>query len=152
MAEAGIEPSRIDMGGTRESAAAHLARYAEIDIALDPFPFTGSTTTFEALWMGVPVVSLLGDSFMSRWTPSMLRKVGLEQLVAASPDEYVEIAARLAADRQILAELRDGLRGRVAASVLCDPRRTTRYLQRALRAVWQRWCAAQGRGAARGTA
>lgn len=131
---------RVDFVTTRTLTGKHLAEYNEIDIALDPFPFNGSTASFEALWMGVPVVALAGDTHMGRWAASMLTKVGLHDLIAASPEEYVEIAARLAGDHGRLVELRQGLRERVRRSVLCDGPRTTRYLERALRAVWRKWC------------
>lgn len=141
MAGRGIDPSRIDMGGTHAPAAGHLAQYALIDVALDPFPFTGSTTTFEALWMGVPVVSLAGRSVVSRWTTSMLHKVGLGDLAASTPEEYVAVAERLAASPERLARLRGELQATVSGSLLCDARRTTRHLERAQRAIWRRWCA-----------
>ena len=141
MGNRGIDPSRIDMGGTHEPAAGHMAQYAQVDIALDPFPFTGSTTTFEALWMGVPIVTLIGRTVLSRWTFSMLCKVGLGELAAETPDDYVAVAARLAAAPERLARLRTELRPVVAASPLCDGRRTTRHLERAQRATWRRWCA-----------
>jgi len=140
MGSHGVEAARIDLGGTDTPAAGHLAQYATIDVALDPFPFTGSTTTFEALWMGVPVVTLIGHSVVSRWTYAMLRQVGLGELGAASPDAYVEIAARLATDRGRLTHLRSSLRATVSASPLCDARRTTRHLERAQRAVWRKYC------------
>ena len=140
MERCGIDAARIDLGGTDTPAASHLAQYATIDVALDPFPFTGSTTTFEALWMGVPVVTLTGHSVVSRWTFAMLRQVGLGELGAASAEAYVEIAARLAVDRERLTHLRSSLRATVSASPLCDARRTTRHLERAQRAVWKRWC------------
>lgn len=140
MAQFGIDRSRIDMGGEREPAAAHLAQYAHIDIALDPFPFNGSSTTFEALWMGVPVVTLLGSSVMARWTASMLHALDLDDLIATSPDDYIEIVLRLAGDGRRLATLRSQLRGLLAGSTLCDGRGATRYLERALRAVWCRHC------------
>jgi predicted O-linked N-acetylglucosamine transferase (SPINDLY family) len=141
MAARGVDPSRLDLGGTHAPAEGHLAQYAKVDIALDPFPFTGSTTTFEALWMGVPVVSLIGHSVVSRWTFSMLSKVGLGDLAVATPDAYVDIAERLAAEPERLARLRAGLRATVARSLLCDAGRTTRHLERAQRAIWRRWCA-----------
>jgi len=140
MARGGIDAARIDMDGSDAPAAGHLAQYATIDVALDPFPFTGSTTTFEALWMGVPVVTLVGHSVVSRWTFAMLRQVGLGELGAADPDAYVDIAARLAADRARLQRLRSELRTTMSASLLCDARRTTRHLERAQRAAWRRWC------------
>lgn len=141
MAGRGVDLSRLDLGGTHVPAEGHMAQYAKVDIALDPFPFTGSTTTFEALWMGVPVVSLIGDSVVSRWTFSMLSKVGLGDLAAATPDEYVAIAERLATAPERLVRLRSDLRATVGSSLLCDARRTTRHLERAQRAIWRRWCA-----------
>ncbi len=141
MAAHGVSADRLEMGGSKEPIERHLANYGRVDIALDPFPFTGSTATFEALWMGVPVVTLNGDHMMARWSASLLTKVGLAELVAETADAYVEKAVRLAADRQRLSELRDGLRSRVATSVLCNGPRTTRYLERSLRAAWRRWCA-----------
>ena len=115
----------------------HLDIYNEVDVALDPLPFTGSTTTFEALWMGVPVVTLTGDSMVSRWTTSILHTAGLERLAAATPDAYVAVAAELASDPEQLAALRVSLRAQVAASPLCDGRGRTRQLERLYRAVWR---------------
>jgi len=131
---------RVDFIDAANGWTKHMMRYHDVDIALDPFPFNGSTTTFEALWMGVPVVTLLGDRMMSRWTASMLDKVGLDDLIARTPEEYIAIALELAADRDRLAELRTTLRERVARSLLCDGPKTTRYFERALRAVWRKWC------------
>jgi predicted O-linked N-acetylglucosamine transferase (SPINDLY family) len=152
MGRHGIARERLDLGGEHEGAAAHLAQYGRIDIALDPFPFAGSTTTFEALWMGVPVVTLEGDSLVSRLSSSQLRHIGLDGLVAATPADYVGIAAGLAADMRRLATLRSGLRQRVQGSVLCDAVRTTRYLERGLRAAWHTWCAGRQAAATRGEA
>jgi predicted O-linked N-acetylglucosamine transferase (SPINDLY family) len=144
--EMGTAADRLDFDPVQRVLGDHLSLYNQADIALDPFPFTGSTTTFEALWMGVPVVSLAGSTFMGRWTASMLRAANLDQLIARTPDEYVEIAARLAGDPAALANLRAGLRERLLCSPLCDERRTVRRLERMLRATWRQWC----RNAARG--
>lgn len=133
---------RIEFDPIRSPHDKHLAQYNQIDIALDPFPFNGSTATFEALWMGVPVVALAGSTLMGRWAASMLDKVGLNGLIATSPADYVEIATNLASDQHRLAELRHELRTRVLRSPLCDGVRTTRYFERALRAVWRKWCRA----------
>lgn len=142
----GVEAARLRIGPTEiERPAAHLARYAGIDIALDPFPFCGSTTSFEALAMGVPVVTLPGDTMVSRWSASMLRTLKLDELVADSEDAYVERAAALAGDSARLAALRAGLRDRLAASPLCDGRRRARQMERLYRAVWRRWCAGRSR-------
>ncbi|CAO3430704.1 tetratricopeptide repeat protein [Azospirillum doebereinerae] len=144
LAGGGIDPARLRIGSTEiERPAAHLARYGEIDIALDPFPFCGSTTTFEALAMGVPVITLPQDTMVSRWSASMLRALGLDELVAGSGDAYVAIAAALAGDPARLSALRAGLRDRLAASPLCDGRRRARQMERLYRAVWRRWCASQ---------
>ncbi|MBV8536565.1 MAG: tetratricopeptide repeat protein [Alphaproteobacteria bacterium] len=142
----GPAASRVEFDPVQRVLDDHLSLYNETDIALDPFPFTGSTTTFEALWMGVPVVSLAGSTFMGRWTASMLHAVKLDRLIARTADEYVEIAVRLAADPAALALLRAGLRERVLQSSMCDERRTVRHFERALRAVWRRWCGTAGRG------
>jgi protein O-GlcNAc transferase len=137
----GIDPARLDMRGGMDDKTSHLALYGDIDVALDTFPFNGATTTFEALWMGVPVVTLLGDTFMSRWAASMLTTLKLTGQVAASPADYVDICQRLVSDPDALAALRAGLRDRVAASPLCQPRPKARQVERAYRALWRRWCA-----------
>jgi predicted O-linked N-acetylglucosamine transferase (SPINDLY family) len=142
----GIEfADRIEFDVANSTLERHLAQYNEVDISLDPFPFNGSTATFEALWMGVPVVALAGDRFMGRWAASMLTKVGLHESIAATPETYVEIAVRLAADPARLIELRQDLRERIHRSALCDGPRTMRSLDRALRAVWRKWCRDQSR-------
>jgi protein O-GlcNAc transferase len=120
----------------REERGTHLTHYAGIDIALDPFPFAGSTTTFEALWIGVPVVTLQGDRMVARWSSAMLSKVGLSHLVAPNEAEYVEVARRLAGNRQELSRLRRELRDRVARSPLCDEQHRARQLERLYRRMW----------------
>ncbi len=133
-AACGIEPGRLELVGLTETAADHLALYHRVDIAVDPFPYAGCTTTCEALWMGVPVVSLAGDRAVARFGLSILSRVGLEALVAGDTHGYVEIAAALAGDRARLAALRSELRGRVAET-LCDAGRFTRELEAAYRAM-----------------
>ncbi len=145
----GVAHDRIELAGKLESTAEHLAAYGGVDIALDTFPYNGATTTCESLWMGVPVVTLAGDRHAARVGASLLTRVGLQDLVAESPEAYVEIAARLAADLPALSRLRAGLRGRVAASVLCDGARFTRQLEAAYRTMWRDWC---GGGASAGQA
>jgi protein O-GlcNAc transferase len=135
-AEHGIGPERLLLPAEGPQVRSrHLARYGEIDVALDPFPFSGSTTTFEALSMGVPVVTLAGDRMVARWSASMLRKVGLSRLVARTEAEYVEIARGLAADPAGLARLRVELRERVPRSPLCAERPRVRQLERLYRAM-----------------
>jgi protein O-GlcNAc transferase len=135
----GIAGERIVLGmpATRGEL---LAAYNEVDIALDPFPFGGGTTTAEALWMGVPVVSLRGDRFVGRVGESILSTIGLAELVAGNADEYVATAAALAADRPRLSALRAELRPRLLASPLCQPDRFTRALETAYRGMWRHWC------------
>jgi protein O-GlcNAc transferase len=141
----GVAHDRIELLGKLASTEDHLAAYGGVDIALDTFPYNGATTTCESLWMGVPVVTLAGDRHAARVGASMLARVGLGDLVAASPEAYVEAAARLAADRPALARLRADLRGRIANSPLCDGPRFTRELEAAYRTMWREWC---GRGRA----
>jgi protein O-GlcNAc transferase len=140
----GIARDRVELMGKLPTSAEHLAAYRGVDIALDTFPYNGATTTCEALWMGVPVVTLTGDRHTARVGASMLRRVGLEGLVADRPQDYIETAARLAADLPGLARLRAELRGRVAASPLCDGPRFTRQLEAAFRTMWRDWCASGG--------
>ncbi|HIC65938.1 MAG TPA: hypothetical protein EYO87_08070, partial [Paracoccus sp.] len=136
----GIAAERLDLRGQ----SAHpdlLAQYNDIDIALDPLPFAGMTTTCEALWMGVPVVTLAGGSRAGRVGVSILSAVGLEEFIAETADAYVEIAARLAADKARMAELKASIRGRMAASDLCDTEAMARAVEDAYRTIWRNWCA-----------
>jgi len=119
-----------------------LAAYNRVDIALDPTPYGGGTTTVEALWMGVPVVTLRGQTWVGRVSESILSTVGLPELVATSPDDYVEIAAGLAKDGTRLKALRSGLRARLEGSPLCDGPSFTRHIEAAFRGMWRGWCAA----------
>ncbi|MBT9613609.1 MAG: tetratricopeptide repeat protein [Burkholderiales bacterium] len=139
----GIEAQRLDLVSASDSGEQHLARYAGIDIALDTFPFTGSTTTFEALWMGVPVITLLGDHMVARWSGAMLMKLKLDELIAHNEDQYVKIAQGLAQNLDRLEALRAGLRERVAKSPLCDEKGRAHQLERAFRWMWAKWCAEQ---------
>lgn len=141
-ADAGIDPARIELLQWKADTRDHLAAYGEIDIALDPFPYNGTTTTCEALWMGVPVVALIGDRHSARVGFDLLARVGLERFAAGENESYIRIATALANDRAALAELRAGLRGRVARSPLCDATRFAREFEAALRAMWQERCAA----------
>ncbi|CAA7625971.1 tetratricopeptide repeat protein [Magnetospirillum sp. SS-4] len=136
----GIDRRRIDILGHVEGLSEHLGLYRDFDLALDPFPFNGSTTTFEALWMGVPVVTLPGETMVSRWSASILTPLGLTSLIAVSPDDYVDICEALCANPDRLTVLRSGLRERIAASPLCNPRLRARQLERIYGAVWRRWC------------
>jgi protein O-GlcNAc transferase len=120
-----------------------LKVYASVDIALDAFPWNGHTTACEALWMGVPVVTLYGERYAGRMAASALTALGLTELIARSPEEYVAIAAHWAADVDRLARLRAGLREQMRTSPLCDGAAFTRSLEEAYRSLWRRWCARQ---------
>lgn len=122
----------------------YLASYREVDVALDPFPYAGGATSADALWMGVPVVTLRGERFEGRLTATTLRAAGLQELVAADLDAYMGLAVELARDGNRLAQLRRGLRERMEASPLCDAARFARDMEAAYRAMWRRWCAEQG--------
>lgn len=138
----GIDPDRVRLLGT-VSRAAYLAAHAEVDVILDTFPFTGGTTTCEALWMGVPTLTLVGDSLVARQGASLLTAAGLPEWVATSEAEYVEKAIQLTADLLRLAKLRAGLRTQVLASPVCDAPRFARNLEVALWGMWRQWCAKQ---------
>lgn len=133
-----ITPGRVDLLGSSPHAEL-LAHYGQVDIALDTFPYTGGLTTLEALWMGVPVVTLAGTQFVSRVGMSLLSNVGLPELIAQSPEHYVELALQLSQDSDRRAGLRESLRARMAASPLCDAATFTRNLERAYRAMWRTW-------------
>jgi len=117
-----------------------LAAYNTVDVALDPFPYSGGVTTCEALWMGVPVVTCPGETFASRHSLSHLSTVGLTETVAGDSREYADLAVRLAGDLSHLASLRAGLRDQMAGSPLCDGVRFARDLLSLLRDVWRQWC------------
>ena len=140
----GIAPGRLDLLGESPHAEL-LAHYNEIDIALDPFPYCGGLTTCEALWMGVPVVTMSGEAFAHRHAASHLTNVGLSDWVVKTPAQYLDLAARKSSDPHGLASLRAGLRQRVGQSPLCDAPRFAHNLEAALRRMWRTWCAAQSR-------
>lgn len=137
--EYGIARERIELRKASPHAEL-LKEYADIDIALDPFPFSGGLTSCEALWMGVPVVTLPGSRPASRQTFSFLSAIGLEQFAAYDTTQYVDIAAQLAGNPALLTDLRKNLRERLARSPLCDADRFTRNLESAFRTVWKTWC------------
>lgn len=118
----------------------YLARFGEVDIALDTVPFNGGTTTFHALWMGVPIVTLAGRSALGRIGASILGNLGLPELVAHTPEEFAAICVRLAQDAGALASLRGELRQRMASSPLTDARRFSANLEALYRKMWETWC------------
>jgi protein O-GlcNAc transferase len=140
----GVDPKRVSLLGKSQHRAL-LQEYGRIDIALDPFPYSGGLTTLESLWMGVPVVTKRGDRFAARHSSSHLTAVGLSELIAPDADGYLEIVYKLAKDLPRLEALRQGLRARMAASPLCEGPGFTRNLEAAYRTMWRRWCADRGR-------
>lgn len=118
----GVVPQRLELLPW-SSYSDYLASYHRVDVVLDPFPFSGSTITCESLWMGVPVMTLPGETFASRHSLDHLSNVGLTETIARDQDEYVDLAVSLANDPSRLSALRSGLRERMAASPLCDGRR-----------------------------
>ena len=136
----GIAASRIELRGPSRHRT-FIGQYNDIDIVLDPFPYSGGLTTCEALWMGVPTVTLAGEIFASRHSVSHLSNVGLNDWVASGPTSYADLAVAKASDIEALATLRSALRARVKASPLCDALRFGRNLGKALRLAWHDWCA-----------
>jgi hypothetical protein len=141
-AERGIDPSRILVRQPPRGDVVYLSGYAEIDVLLDTFPFGGHTMTCEALWMGVPVLTLRGDRPCGRLSASVLTSCGLSELIAATPDEYVGLARLLAADIEGLADLRTELRDRVRRGLGDAPAFTAR-LEDVYRRMWRDWCRRQ---------
>ena len=133
---AGISEGRVEMRGfTKE----YLNEYADMDIALDTFPYTGGLTTCEALYMGVPVVTLCGKSHGGRFGASLLTNANLEDLVAKTPDEYVRTAAALAGSLETLTALRENLRTILQSAPLMDVRGYVQAVEAAYRAAWERF-------------
>jgi predicted O-linked N-acetylglucosamine transferase (SPINDLY family) len=136
----GIGRDRLDFRGMHRDLTDHQAVYNEIDIALDPFPYNGATTTCESLWMGTPVVTLAGDTHAGRVGASILTQVALTELIAGRPEDYVRIAMDLASNRERLSELRGRLRQDMADSSLCDAKAFTRDVEDAYSRMWKAWC------------
>ncbi len=134
----GIDSNRLVLEGA-ESREKYLAAYHRVDIALDPFPYTGGTTSVEGLWMGVPVLTLSGEHLLSRQGVGIMMNVGLPQWVAANTDDYVARAASHADDLQCLSNLRSRLRQQVLASSLFDAKRFAINFETALHNMWQKW-------------
>ncbi len=136
----GITADRVSTQGQRPTQAEHLREYARIDIALDTFPYNGTTTTCEALWMGVPVVTLRGTTHAGRVGASLLSAVGFTDLIAESPNNYVRRAVELAGNVPGLASLRAGMRERLVRSRLMDAPAFAQEFTRGVRGLWRNWC------------
>lgn len=130
----GIAADRLTFHGRTASRGAHFALYGAVDVALDTFPYNGATTTCEALWMGTPVVSLVGDRHVGRFGVTFLTRAGFPDWIAATPEAYVSVAARLATERPAP----EAVRAAVAGSLLVDGARAARDLEDAFLAMWQR--------------
>ena len=138
----GIAADRVEFYGHIPSRREHLALYGKVDIALDTFPYNGTTTTCEALWMGVPVMTLAGNTHAGRVGASLLNSIGLRDWVAHTTEDFVYRIGQHTADSRGLSILRAELRDRVAASPLCDGGEFVRNLEAAYRDMWRNWCAA----------
>ncbi len=143
-AEAGVDPDRIGFLERAPDLETHLACYGEVDIALDPWPYNGTTTTCEALWMGVPVVTLIGDRHASRVGGTLLTHVGFDAGIAEDLEDYVATAVSLAENADLLEGLRGFFRVETAVSPLCDGPAHAAAFGAALRELWVEWCASGG--------
>ena len=137
--EHGIDEQQLQLRGFAPRAE-YLATYNQIDIALDPFPYCGGTTTVEALWMGIPVLTLAGEQFLARQGVGLLMNAGLPEWVADSPDHYLTLAIKHASELSDLALLRAELRSRILASPIFDAPRFAAHFETTLRDLWRRWC------------
>lgn len=135
----GISPDRVEICGWK-SEMDHLLLYNQVDIALDTYPYNGTTTTCEVLWMGVPVISLGGERHTSRVGLSILSRVGLEFFAAQTAEEYVAKATAMAQNLPSLAKIRATMRQRMAAGDLCNKTGFTENIEHAYREMWHRWC------------
>ena len=137
----GITPDRLDLTGSVPGLARHLAMYGEIDIALDTFPYNGTTTTCEALWMGVPVITLQNNTNAGRVGSSLLRQAGLPELICDRPEDYVDLALALAGDSERRSSLRRELRSMMRSCPLLDGQSFARKIEAAYRSTWRAYCA-----------
>lgn len=140
LASAGFADGAVELLERTPDTASHLALYGRVDIALDTWPYHGTTTTCEALWMGVPVISLRGDRHVSRVGASLLSALGRTEWIADSPEDYLDRARVLASDPQRLAATRASLRDQLRQSPICDHVGQAARLGEALRACWVEWC------------
>ena len=140
-AAAGVPADRLDLRTSTDFGSFMRMLNDEVDLTLDPFPFNGGTTTCQSLWMGVPVLTLAGDRHASRMGLSMMTAIGLGELAAHTPEQFVSIGSDLCGDIPRLRELRAGMRDRLRASPLLDAAGYTRHLEAAYRRIWQSWCA-----------
>ena len=138
----GVAMERIDMLPFM-SLQDYYRQYDSVDIALDTTPYSGGTTTFDALWMGVPVLTVPGERSSSRSTASILNTAGMTDWIATSPEDYVQRAVRFARDTPAITELRKTLRSRLRNSPLMDEPRFAHDMENLYRSMWQDWCAGE---------
>jgi protein O-GlcNAc transferase len=138
---AGIEASRIDLRAASPTIQENLKTYSEIDIALDTFPFNGDLTTCEAMWMGLPIITLAGSTYASRIGASLLTNIRLPELIAQSEDQYIHVAVDLTKELEALAEIRDSIREWLTESPIVDGRRWTWNIEAQLRVAWKDYLA-----------
>lgn len=139
----GISPDRIEIRGHNKSTVEHLAAYGDVDIGLDPFPYNGTTTTCEALWMGVPVISLIGNRHCSRVSLSLLKRLDMDFFVTSTQQEYAAKACALATNLKSLSKIRTTMRQRLAASDICNKNKFAANIETAYRQMWHKWCQIQ---------
>ena len=139
----GVDGERIVILPWAKSHALHLSAYKNVDLALDPFPYHGTTTTCDALSMGVPVVSLAGKTHVSRVGVTLLTQVGLTEWITSTADEYVERAVEYARQPAMLRQLRASLRARLAGSDLGQPDRFARSMEDSWRRIWRVYCSGE---------
>jgi predicted O-linked N-acetylglucosamine transferase (SPINDLY family) len=139
-AAGGIARDRLTFMEFSATNSTHLEQYAAVDICLDTHPYSGTTTICEALWMGLPVVTLMGERAASRVGGSLLTEIGMPELVAENAEDFIAIAARLASDEARLNALRTGMRARLEKTPLRGEVSFARKMEAVYRDLWQRWC------------
>jgi protein O-GlcNAc transferase len=143
-ADQGVDPGQLSLQGQTPDRADHFAAYNKVDVALDPFPYNGATTSVESLWMGVPFIARRGDRFIAHVGESIAVNAGLRDWIAENDDDYIAKAVAIANDLPALAALRARLRAQMLASPLCDAPRFARHFESALWAMWRRWSGSAG--------
>ncbi|MBW1895285.1 MAG: tetratricopeptide repeat protein, partial [Deltaproteobacteria bacterium] len=136
----GISGDRVELFSRFPKKEDHLRFYSKIDIGLDPFPYNGTATTFEALWMGIPVITLEGDRHAARVGTSIMTHLNLPQFIADTKENYIKKAVELAGDRKRLAVYRKDLRSILQSSKSCDEHHFAKKIETAFREMWRTWC------------
>jgi predicted O-linked N-acetylglucosamine transferase (SPINDLY family) len=140
LSQQNVDPRRLQFVDLTLPVERYLEHYRQVDIALDPFPYPGGTTSCDALWMGVPLVTLAGRTAISRSGLSILSNMGLAELVATEVEQYIRLATELAGNAARLSDLRATLRDRMRSSPLMDPAGFAKDVEAAYRAMWRAWC------------